>query len=247
MDSAHGNRGSRVIRVYDDIESLSRAAAEFFVEEAIKVSRKRGRFSVLLAGGGTPQRTYQLLAQAPFSAAVPWNQLHIFWGDERCVPLDDPRNNAFIARKMLIDHVSISEDQIHPIRTDMIPSDAAADYAMQLRRFFHNEKPVFDLVILGLGEDGHTASLFPGTLEYPEDRWVVVTRKAGEDIKRISLTPSVINMASKVLFLVSGTNKASVVAAVLTGPTDPLRLPAQLIMLPDDRLLWFIDSAASGS
>ena len=247
MDSAFGNRGSRVIRVYDDIESLSKAAAECFVEEAIKASQDRGRFSVLLAGGDTPQRTYQLLAQEPFSSSVPWKHVHLFWGDERCVPLDDPRNNAFIARKMFIDQISISEDQVHPIRADKLPSDAAADYEMQLRRFFSDDKPVFDLVILGLGEDGHTASLFPGTREYPENRWVVVTWKAGEDSKRISLTPSVINMASKVLFLVSGKNKASVVSAVLTGPTDPLRLPAQLITLPVDRLLWFIDNAAAGS
>jgi len=247
MDSAFGKRGSRVIRVYEDIESLSRAAAEVIVEEAIKASQNHGLFSILLAGGETPQRTYQLLAQAPFCASVPWKHVHLFWGDERCVPLDDPRNNASTARKMFIDQVSISEDQVHPIRADMMPSDAAADYEMQLRRFFSDDKPVFDLVILGLGEDGHTASLFPGTREYPEERWVVVTWKAGEDIKRISLAPSVINMASKVLFLVSGKNKASVVTAVLTGPTDPLRLPAQLITLPDDRLLWFIDNAASGS
>lgn len=236
-----------MIRVYADIESLSRAAAECIVEEALMASQNHGRFSLLLAGGETPQRTYQLLAQEPFCASVPWKHVHLFWGDERCVPRDDPRNNAFTARKMFIDKVPLSEDQIHPIQTDLIPSDAAADYEMQLRRFFSDGKPVFDLVILGLGEDGHTASLFPGTREYPEEPWVVVTQKAGEEIKRISLVPSVINMASKVLFLVSGKNKASVVTAVLTGPADPLRLPAQRITVPDDRLVWFVDNAASGS
>lgn len=236
-----------MIRVYADIESLSRAAAECIVEEAFMASRNHGRFSLLLAGGETPQRTYQLLAQDPLCASVPWKQVHLFWGDERCVPVDDPRNNACTARKLFIDKVSLSEDQIHPIRTDLMPSDAAADYELQLRRFFSDGTPVFDLVILGLGEDGHTASLFPGTREYPEERWVVVTQKAGEGIKRISLAPAVINRASKVIFLVSGKNKASAVTAVLTGLSDPSRVPAQLITVPDDRLVWFVDNAAAGS
>ena len=235
-----------MIRICNDISQLSMAAAKIFADEAIRACQKHERFTVLLAGGDTPRRTYELLARDPFKSEIPWQNVHLFWGDERCVSSTDPRNNAMAARKALIDNVPIPRGHVHPIRTELPPSDGAVDYERQLKSFFLYEEPVFDLVILGLGEDGHTASLFPGTASYPENKLVVVTEKKGEEIKRISLTPKVFNLASKVIFLVSGKNKAAVLQEVLYGPADPVRLPAQLIKLLDDRLLWLVDEEASG-
>ncbi len=230
-----------MILVYDDIDLLSKAAADIFTEEAVKAVKQKGAFTVLLAGGETPGRTYQLLSKEPYYSAIPWNNVHFFWGDERCVPLKDPRNNAFAAHKALISKLPISEDHIHIIQSELLPSEAADDYELKLRNFFSNSTVFFDLVYLGLGEDGHTASLFPGKADYPEDRFVVVTRKAGEDICRISLTPAIINMSAKVLFLVSGKNKAYILSQVLNGPYKPLEFPAQLI----NPFAWLLDEAAS--
>ena len=231
-----------MIRIYDDIDALSKAAAEIFAEEAVKAVNLKGYFTVLLAGGETPGRTYELLSQEPYRSAIPWENVYFFWGDERCVPFNDPRNNAFTAHKILINKIPSSEDHVYIIESELKPSEAADDYGSTLLNFFHTGTPVFDLVFLGLGEDGHTASLFPGKVDYPEDRYVVVTRKAGEVICRISLTPSIINLAAKTLFLVSGKNKASVLNEVQNGPYNPLKLPAQLIK-PS---IWLVDNAASG-
>lgn len=235
-----------MISVYENIDLLSRAAAKVFAEEAVKAVKQKSCFAVLLAGGETPGRTYELLSQEPYLSSIPWDHVHFFWGDERCVPLNDPRNNAFAARRALINKIPISEDQVHLIQSELVPLDAADDYESQLRSFFPENKPVFDLAFLGLGEDGHTASLFPGKTDYPEESWVVVTRKAGEDIDRISLTPAIINMAAKVIFLVSGKNKASVLNDVLNGPFDPLNLPAQLIKPSSGNPIWLVDKAAAG-
>ncbi len=234
-----------MICIYENIDLLSKAAAEIFAEEAVKAVKQKGFFAVLLAGGETPGRTYELLSQDPYYSAIPWNNVHFFWGDERCVPLNDPRNNAFTAHRILINKIPTSGDHVHVIQSDLMPSQAADDYESKLRNFFSNSTAAFDLVFLGLGEDGHTASLFPGKVDYPEDRFVVVTRKAG-DICRISLTPSVINMAQKILFLVSGKNKAAILNDVLNGPYDPLTLPAQLIKSSVGSPVWLVDVAASG-
>ena len=234
-----------MICIYDDIDLLSKAAAGIFAEEALKAVKHKGYFAVLLAGGETPDRTYQLLSQEPYRTAIPWKNVHFFWGDERCVPFNDPRNNAFTAHRALINKIPISEDQVHLIQSELMPSEAADDYESQLRSFFSSSIPVFDLVFLGLGEDGHTASLFPGKVDYPEDRCVVITQRDGEDICRISLTPAIINMSAKVLFLVSGKNKATVLNDVLNGPYNPLKLPAQLIKPSAGSPIWLVDGAAS--
>lgn len=236
-----------MIHVYDDIADLSRAVAETFAETAVESIRARGRFSVLLAGGDTPRQAYQILAREPFCSRIAWEYVHVFWGDERCVPSNDQRNNALSARRALLDHLPLRPEQVHPVQTELPSLQSAEDYESLLRHFFAGGAPAFDLVILGLGEDGHTASLFPGTDRYPEDCWVVVTKKEGEDIDRISLTPLIINQAHKALFLVSGANKSSVLKSVLHGIYNPCLLPAQLIDLPDDKLEWFVDKAAYGA
>ncbi len=219
-----------MIRVYPDIEALSRGAAELFADEARRGVAARGRFIVLLAGGETPRRCYELLAEAPVRDRIPWGAVHVFWGDERCVPDDDPRSNAAMARRALLDHVPVPEAQIHPISCAGAPHEGAVAYEGLLRAFFGGGPPRFDLVILGLGENGHTASLFPGTTVLEErERWVAEVYVTEEGLHRVTLTTPVINQAALVAFLATGEGKAEVLREVLEGNTDPCLLPARLI------------------
>lgn len=149
--------------IYPDLESLSRAAADLFLRQADESVPARGRFSVALSGGRTPRRTYELLAQPPWRDRIDWPRIFIFWGDERCVPPDVLRSSARLAREALLGHVPLPDAQIHPILCQTSPEEAAAGYETLLRAFFPEGPPVIDLIFLGLGADGHTASLFPGT------------------------------------------------------------------------------------
>lgn len=235
-----------MIRVCADPEALSRAAAEVFVAEAQKAVHAQGRFAVALAGGGTPRRTYEILGEEPFRRLVPWEKVHVFWGDERCVPADDPRNNALMARRALLDHVPIPPAQIHPMLCVSSPREAAAQYEALLRAFFAGP-PRFDLVLLGLGENGHTASLFPGTAVLQEQRrWVAEVHVTEEGPDRLTLTAATINHAAQVVFLVSGYKKAAVLRDVLEGTQEPSVLPARLIAPKDGGLLWLVDGEAAG-
>ena len=234
-----------MIRLYADHESLSRAAAELFTTETRAALKTNGRASVALSGGGTPRRTYELLAHPPYRNQVTWEKIHIFWGDERCVPPDDPKSNERMARETLLEHVPIPPEQIHPIRCEQSPVKAAEQYEKILRSHFGSCGARFDLVLLGLGENGHTASLFPGTAVLNEEKlWSADVFVAEQSLHRVTLTAPAINMASKVAFLVSGTPKASVLKEVLEGPSDPQRLPAQLIKPVDGQLIWLVDDEA---
>lgn len=234
-----------MIRVFADPEALSRAAAELFVAEARQAVQARGRFAVALAGGGTPRKTYELLGQETFRELVPWQNTHIFWGDERCVPADDPRNNARMARRTLLDHVPIPPDQIHPMVCVSSPAEAAAEYEALLRSFFAGA-PRFDLVLLGLGENGHTASLFPGTPVLEEQqRWVAEVHVAEEGLHRLTLTSVAINQAAQIVFLVSGYGKATILREVLEGAENSPSLPARLIAPSEGGLLWLVDRDAA--
>jgi 6-phosphogluconolactonase len=235
-----------MIRIYHDSEALSLAAAELFAAEARQAVQARGRFTIALAGGRTPRRTYELLAQDPFRDLVPWQKTHIFWGDERCVPADDPRNNALMARQTLLDHVPIPPEQVHPMVCDQSPQQAAVGYEALLRDFFHDSQPRFDLVVLGLGENGHTASLFPGTPVLEEQqRWVAEVYVAEEGLHRLTLTAAAINQAALVVFLVSGLSKAPILRNVLKEAQDPRSIPARLIKPVDGGLLWLVDRDAA--
>ena len=237
-----------MIEVYPDLESLSQAAAAMLVEQANRSVAVRGRFSVALAGGATPRRTYELLAAPPLADQAPWDRVHVFWGDERCVPLTDPRSNARLAQAAWLDRVPIPAAQIHPINCTSDPATAAREYEARLREFFAGQPPILDLVLLGLGEDGHTASLFPGDAVLAETgRWVAAVSAAGQDLQRVTLTPSLINQAAMVVFLVAGGGKAGVLREVLHGPREPGRLPAQLIQPHSGELRWLTDLAAAGS
>lgn len=235
-----------MMRVFPDEESLSEAAADIFVDRARRSARLRGRFAVLLAGGETPRRTYELLALPPRSNAVPWDKVHIFWGDERCVPPADPRSNARMARLALLDHVPVPPGQIHPIECHSSPQECATAYEATLRTFFSGGAPRFDLVFLGLGTNGHTASLFPGTPVVGEwRRWAAEVAVEGSEFVRVTLTAPLINKAATVVFLVAGDNKAQVLREVIEGKVDPQRLPARLIGPEDGELVWLVDRKAA--
>jgi 6-phosphogluconolactonase len=235
-----------MILVYDDLESLSHAAAGLFVQQARQAMQNHGWFSVVLSGGHTPRRTYELLAQKPYRERVPWPYLHIFWGDERCVPADDPRSNAGMAREALLDQVPIPTTQIHSILCNQSPRESAAQYENVLRVFFADQPPHLDLILLGLGENGHTASLFPDTPVLEEkERWVGEVYVPEQDLHRVTLTPPIINQATVVAFLVAGASKARVLSQVIEGSADTLRLPAQLIRPTKGELFWLVDQEAS--
>lgn len=235
-----------MIRIYNDLESLSQAAAEIFVIQSRQASLICGRFAVALSGGSTPRRLYELLAVPPYRDRVHWNEVHIFWSDERCVPEDDPRNNANMARQALLNHVPIPAANIHPIQSSLSPQSAAEQYEQELREFFSTQNPNFHLVLLGLGTNGHTASLFPHTPVLSEQqRWVSAVHIRERNMDRVTFTAPFINQASQVVFLVSGLDKARVLEKVLEGPYQPRKLPAQLIRPNDSQPIWLVDKAAS--
>jgi 6-phosphogluconolactonase len=234
------------VRILPDRESLSRVAAEVFAEEAQRSATKKDRFDVLLSGGETPSSTYQLLAEEPFRSSVPWEKVHFFWGDERYVPHDDPRSNFDMARRTLLQHLPLDASQIHPVPFLPTPQHSALQYENELKAHFPAGAPRFDLVFLGLGDDGHTASLFPGTPAVKErKRWVLEVSPTGQELHRVTVTVPVLNQAGLVVFLVSGAGKAEIVRQVLEGEPRPHRLPAQLIHPVHGRLLWLIDRDAA--
>lgn len=234
------------IVIVPDAEALSRQAARRFTRLALRAIADRGRFSAVLSGGTTPGALYRRLADDPHRGQIPWRQVHLFWGDERCVPPDHPGSNFRLADKALISRVPIPPGNVHRVRGELAPQAAAQAYAAELRAFFDASGPHFDLVLLGLGQDGHTASLFPGSDALDEKvRPVVAVTAQYQDrpAQRVTLTPPAINAARHVLFLVSGSGKAEIVQAVLEGP--PERLPAQQIRPTTGRLTWLIDAPAA--
>lgn len=235
-----------MIQICNDPESLSEAVARLFVQQARHAIQAQDRFVVALAGGHTPERTYQLLAQPLFRDQVPWAKVHVFWGDERCVPPDDPRSNVRMAHRALLDSVPIPPEQIHPIFCDQNPQQGAEKYEALLQESFAGGPPCFDLILLGLGENGHTASIFPGTPAVEEqEHWVIAVYVAEQAMWRVTLTPPLINQAAMVAFLVAGTAKARILQRVLDGPFEPHTLPAQLIQPASGNLYWIIDREAS--
>ena len=235
-----------MIRTLPDAESFYREAAALFVQQAQASIDARRRFVVALSGGQTPRPLYEMLAAPPFRNHVAWEKTHIFWGDERCVPVGDARSNARMAREVLLDHVPVPPLQIHPMFCHASPAQAAEAYRQCLSSFFSGALPVFDLILLGLGDNGHTASLFPQA-EILKDRtaWTAHTYVQEQDMYRVTLMPALINRARLVVFLVSGASKASILSEVLDGPKDPLRLPVQLIRPQDGELVWLADKAAA--
>ncbi|HYJ85010.1 MAG TPA: 6-phosphogluconolactonase [Pyrinomonadaceae bacterium] len=235
------------ILIFEKPEEVALAAAERFVEHAQKSIDEHKLFSVALSGGNTPRLLYELLAQEAFQARVDWSVVHTFFGDERMVPSDHPASNSRMAREALLSRVPIPQDNVHPIKGVGDAVTNAGIYESELRSFFSgSEWPRFDLVLLGLGKDGHTASLFPGTNALAERRASVVANWI-EDLRtyRITLTAPAVNAAANVDFLVTGADKAQALAAVLEGPSDPELLPAQLIRPESGSVTWLVDRQAA--
>ena len=235
--AAHKN-----LYIFDTPEHLAIAAALQFIEYAQDAAENGGRFSVALAGGKTPKRLYELLASDEFRDGVDWSRVHLFFGDERAVPPDHPESNYRMVVESLISKVSIPEENVSRILGEIEVEESALAYERKLRAYFAGLSwPRFDLVLLGMGNDGHVASLFPNSEVLEEgNRWVVATRNPhGQN--RISLTIPAINHAARVLFLVTGSEKAATLARVVKN-TAPDRLPAQLIQGSAE---WFVDRAAA--
>ena len=234
------------LSIFPNSDALALAFAKHFAQKADESIRARGRFLVVLSGGGTPLKAFHLLAQEPFKSQIDWVKIHFFWGDERHVPHDDPGSNFFQAREALLMHVPVSEENLHPMPTDLAPGDAAEAYRRTIAAFTEaSQKHVrFDLVMLGLGSDGHTASLFVGQ----SAQWTspVITTEGeyeGRPAIRLTLTPPVINRAREVVFLVSGASKADALANALGDEQDIDRFPAQSISA--ETLRWMVDADAA--
>lgn len=236
------------VEIFRNPSELVRAEADRIVTLANETARVRGRFIVALSGGSTPRPLYELLATASYASRIDWSRVHVFWGDERCVPPDHPDSNYRMTREALLDHVPLPPESVHRIRGEDPPEQAAAAYERLLREFFGpGEAPAksFDLVLLGMGRDGHTASIFPGTPATTEARrWAMaVYVEAPRPMWRITLTKVVLNAAADVTFLVAGADKAPRLREVL-GPGVEPALPAQIVRPVRGSLHWMIDAAA---
>jgi 6-phosphogluconolactonase len=232
------------LRVAEDAAGLAASAAREFAARAARAVRERGRFAVALAGGSTPRAAYELLARE-HASEVDWRRVHFFFGDERPVPPDHPDSNYRMAQEALLSRVPAGS--VHRMRGELAPGEAARRYEEELRSFFAGEKvPRFDLILLGLGEDGHTASLFPHTEALDETARLVAANPVPKlGVTRITLTLPVINAARAVVFLVSGESKAEALRAVLEGPADSRSYPASLVQPGSGELLWLADRPAA--
>jgi 6-phosphogluconolactonase len=239
------------IKIFADAEAVSRAAADEFVRCAKESIAARGRFTVALSGGSTPKRLYQLLADPPFRDQIDWSKIEFFWGDERSVPPDHNDSNYHTAQEAMLRRLPVPAGQIHRMEAERTDRDAAArDYEAILTRVFGaklgSEPPALDLILLGMGPDGHTASLFPHTTALAETaRWVVVNYVPKFATDRMTFTASVINRAREVLFLIAGTDKAEPLHEVLEGPPASDLYPSQLIKPVTGKLVFFVDRAAA--
>ena len=239
------------IEILADASAVADFAAGQFIQIAGYAIAARGRFCVALAGGSTPRLLYRLLTQPTKMEQIDWSRMQVYWGDERCVPPDDPDSNYMMARWALLDHVPVPAENVHRIFGEQEPAQAALNYKKELLHGFPGVKvPRFDLILLGLGEDGHTASLFPGSPALSETkRWVVSVEHSIPPpplVTRISLTLPVLNAAAQVLFLVSGQGKAAIFSQVAQNQDSPNRFPAQFVRPKDGRLIWVVDNAAAG-
>jgi 6-phosphogluconolactonase len=235
--------------ICQDANDLCHNAAAEFVRLAKQSQRDCGRFAVALSGGSTPRSLYALLGTAEYKEQIFWPQVHLFWGDERCVPPDHADSNYRMVRESLLSNIQIPGANVHRMAGEKEPQAAAAEYEEKLRAFFHlapGAFPRFDLILLGMGDDGHTASLFPGNDALNEMKRLVVAPYVEKfNSHRLTLTLPVLNHGATVLFLITGANKAAVVKEILTGGSDSSRFPAALVQPSDGRLVWLITEDAA--
>lgn len=231
---------------FSDAKELAEHAAKSFIKHSKYAIAKRGRFAVALSGGSTPRAIFAVLSAEPFKSEVEWSKVHIFWGDERNVPPDHSDSNYRMAKETLLDHVSIPAENIHRMEGELDAAQAAANYAAGIESFFGDEPPHFDLIHLGMGDDGHTASLFPGTTALGSCDVTVVSNFVEKfNTNRITFTAPLINAARAVEFFVTGANKVDPLFEVLKGTRHPELYPSQLISPSTGTLTWLVDEAAA--
>jgi 6-phosphogluconolactonase len=229
------------IVVLSDPAALAREAADRFTALARTAIAAQGRFTVALSGGSTPRLLYEQLITRP----IEWQRVHVFWGDERCVPPDHPDSNYGLAQIALLSHINIPAQNVHRLKGELDSELAAQQYEDELRTMF-GAWPRFDLILLGLGADAHTASLFPGTPAlHEQQRWVVASYVDKLQTTRLTLTPPIINQAAQVIFLIAGSDKAAALRSIWHGSYDPDRFPAQIVKPVTGCVIWLIDQAAA--
>jgi 6-phosphogluconolactonase len=247
METAVVETSNGKIEVLPDLEALSLRAASIFVSASRNSIATKKRFAAAISGGSTPRRLYVLLGSDAYRHQVDWQHVHLFWADERCVPKEDEASNFRTAFDPLLSKVALPDKNIHRIKGEEAPDKAAGDYEEEMRRFFgESERPGFDLIILGMGEDGHTASLFPGSKSLEETVRLAIPVYLEEPKKnRITLTLPVLNNADQILFLVAGPSKAAVLSEIL-GKTERRKLlPAGLVNPGHGEVIWLMDHEAS--
>lgn len=234
------------VRIFPDTAELSLRAAEAAADTINEAVRANGTCSLVLSGGSTPRVLHHVLA-TQFRDHIPWAQVHVFWGDERYVPHSDPRSNYGMAKATLLDHVPCPDTNVHPMPTHLPDAAAAAqEYEMTLRRCFASESPHFDLALLGIGPDGHTASLFPGSPALDErTRWVVAVTAAAEPPVRLTLTVPALTASAQTYFLVTGSDKAHALRHVLAATADPNTYPAAAVRRARRPVIWWVDRDAA--
>ena len=236
------------ILMYDDKTVLEKAVAEKIILLAKKSITHHGKFSIALSGGSTPEGLYKLLATPFYANQLCWNKIFIFWGDERCVPMNDKRNNGFAAVNLLLHRVPVPLENIFRINTNLQPAQAALNYESEIKKHFNQALPSFDLILLGMGTNGHTASLFPNTDILKENVLLVKEVYVKEDnLWRVSFTVPIINNADHIIFMVSGKEKASMLQIIINGKKNTEAFPAQLVNPTSKKVYCMIDKAAASS
>ena len=234
------------LHIFDAKETLSENLAGWICGLVTETLKEQESFSMVLSGGETPKILYQKLASEKYKSRIDWARVRIFWGDERVVPFTDERNNAKMAFDFLLNHVNVPASQIHIMRTDIEPNFAVTEYRKMLHTYFDSTHHSFDLVLLGMGDDGHTLSLFPGSLIIDDNRyWVNSVYNENQEMYRITLMPVIVNKAREIVFMVDGEKKAEVLEKVLEGKHQPSQFPSQLIAPDSGELHWFLDKAAA--
>ena len=248
-DTDHSDHARVHLSVYEDLDALAHAAADLLVQLQ-SADRPQEHFNLALSGGSTPRTFHNVLVAPPYLDQIDWESMQYYWGDERCVPPDDPDSNYRMARETLLAGAPVTSDQVHRVPTERGDPEMVADlYEADIRREMNllpGQLPRFDLILLGMGPDGHCASLFPHTAAlHVSDRLVTANHVPQLHTNRITFTAPVINNAAAVVFLIAGADKADALAAVLEGPRDPEMYPSQLIAPESGTLYWLVDRAAA--
>ena len=237
------------IAIYPDTETLSQEAAQYIVRVAQEAIASHRRFTIALSGGSTPKKLYALLAEEPYRSQIDWSLVDIFWSDERCVPPSDSESNYLMAQQVLLSKIPIPANQVHRMPADQSDRDAASyAYTLEMQQTIGSESvPSFDLIQLGMGPEGHTASLFPGQASlHEQQRLVMPVTVPKPPPPRLTFTPRLLNAASHVLFLVTGAEKQDAVKAVLEGEFQPDEYPAQIVQPTKGEVTWMLDTSAAG-